>query len=477
MGAHTNFGGNQTWRSRTHRPGSDQEVLGILQRHAHEQIRPMGSAHSWSNIAACAGVSLDMAAFDEVHAHETGGEKRVRVGAGCTLQRLLERLHAAGDQTLPTLGVIKRQTIAGAISTGTHGSGRQSLSHFVAGARVAAYDGAGQPQIFEYRDGDALRAVRCGLACTGIILSVDLRTVPKYRVEEKLVLHKTLGEVLGRYADWPLTQFSLLPYGWDYLVFERRQLHAGPIGYKALLFRWYNAVWVDRFIHQCIRLSAWLGSRAVKALLRTAPWFLIKGVSRIDDAEQVLTMGHDLFRHEEMELFVPESRLTDVVEILRVAIEVFAGGDAPVSAPIEAKLRALGLYDELLRLRGSYTLHYPLFFRRVLADDTLISMTASTTEPYYSVGVFSYFPPQKRNAYYAFCGWLARCMFALAGARLHWGKNFPLGFAETARMYPRMEAFRQFCVQRDPAGVFRNTYTERVLGLAPGRVQYIARQA
>jgi hypothetical protein len=44
-------------------------------------------------------------------------------------------------------------------------------------------------------------------------------------------------------------------------------------------------------------------------------------------------------------------------------------------------------------------------------------------------------------------------------------------------MYPRMEAFRQFCVQRDPAGVFRNTYTERVLGLAPGRVQYIARQA
>jgi xylitol oxidase len=68
-------------------------------------------------------------------------------------------------------------------------------------------------------------------------------------------------------------------------------------------------------------------------------------------------------------------------------------------------------------------------------------------------------------------------MFAVAGARLHWGKHLPLSFAETARMYPRMEAFRQFCMQRDPAGVFRNAYTERVLGLAPGRVQYIARQA
>lgn len=477
MGAHTNFGGNQSWRARTYRPRSEGEVLDILRRHAQEQIRPIGSVHSWSDIAAGTRVSLDMAALDEVHAHEAGGEKRVRVGAGCTLHRLLERLHAAGDQTLPTLGAIKRQTIAGAISTGTHGSGRQTLSHFVAAARVAAYDGAGQPKIFEYRDGDALRAVRCGLACTGIILSVDLRTVPKYRVEEKLVLHKTLGDVLGRYEAWPLTQFSLLPYRWDYLVFERRQRHAGPIGFKALFFRWYNAVWVDRLIHRCIRLSAWLGGWAAKVLLRTAPWFLIKGVSRIDDAEQVLTMGHDLFRHEEMELFVPESRLADAVEILRVAVELFAGGDAPVCAPIEAKLRALGLYDELLRLRGSYTLHYPLFFRRVLADDTLVSMTASATEPYYSVGVFTYFPPQERNAYYAFCGWLAHCLFALAGARLHWGKYFPLGFAETARMYPRLEAFRQFCVQRDPSGVFRNTYTERVLGLAPGRVQYIAHQA
>jgi len=52
------------------------------------------------------------------------------------LQDLLDRLHAMTDRTLPTLGVIKRQTISGAVSTGTHGSGRPSLSHFVTGVRI-----------------------------------------------------------------------------------------------------------------------------------------------------------------------------------------------------------------------------------------------------------------------------------------------------------------------------------------------------
>ncbi|MFL5047547.1 MAG: D-arabinono-1,4-lactone oxidase, partial [Xanthobacteraceae bacterium] len=112
----------------------------------------------------------------------------------------------------------------------------------------------------------------------------------------------------------------------------------------------------------------------------------------------------------------------------------------------------------------TYVQHYPFFFRRILRDETLISMTSGATEPFYSISVFTYLPPEKRQHYYAFCTWLARCMTALFAARLHWGKHFPLGVAEIEPLYPGLERFRQLCRATDPNGVFRNDYTKRVLG-------------
>lgn len=473
MRSRTNFGGNQSWRSHCYQPQSEAEVLEILERHAAGRIRPVGSGHSWSDIAVCTDVSLDMTRFNEVRPYEKDGVNLVRVGAGCRLQALLDRLHATSDRTLPTLGVIKRQTISGAISTGTHGSGMQSLSHFVAGARLAAYDpGTGKPKVFEYSEGNELRAARCGLGCTGVLLSVDLLTVPKYKVEETVVRESRLDRVLGRYNDYPLTQFALVPYAWEYLVFERKPLAAARVSLadycKALLFRLYNTVWIDVLFHLAVKASVAAGGRLVKASLRLTPALLIKGVRRMDDAERVLTMGHHYFRHEEMELFVPQSKLGEAVEVLRYATEIFAGEPSAPAAQIKAKLEAHQLHDELLGYRSSYTQHYPFSIRRLLPEDALVSMGSSANEPLYSISVFTYDHPRARGEYYAFCGWLARCMSALFGARLHWGKHFPLGAMETARAYPRLETFKQLCSVVDPRGVFRNAYTARVLGLAPG---------
>ncbi len=146
-----NFGGNVAWQTRRYRPRDEAELLQILQRHSRETIRALGSKHSWSDIAAGAAVSLDMSSFDQVTPFTAGGRSFVRVGAGVTIQALLDRLHASTDQTLPTLGAIKKQTISGAISTGTHGSGRESISHFVSKVRLAAYDPSTlQPTIHEY---------------------------------------------------------------------------------------------------------------------------------------------------------------------------------------------------------------------------------------------------------------------------------------------------------------------------------------
>ena len=465
----TNFGGNQIWQARCYQPRSEQDVLDILQRRRQGKVRALGALHSWSDVAVSSDVVLDMGWLDQVRTFTQDGAAFVQVGAGCRLQDLLDRLHAGTDRTLPTLGAITRQTISGAISTGTHGSGRQSLSHFVAAVRMAAYDAAGNPTILEYSGGEALRAARCALGCMGVILSVDLPTVPKYLVEETLCGHGSVQSVLGRYRDRPLTQFILVPYRWTYLAWERRavDMRTRTTGewLRAWLFRAYNKIGVDVTFHLLLKTAIAIGDSAAKMLMKLMRYLMITGVTRIDDAEHVLTLSHHYFRHEEMEIFVPEQRLQEAVDVLRCATVVFAGETTSVPEGIAETLRAHGLLDDLIRHAGTYVQHYPFFFRRVLPEDTLISMAAGAEQPLYSISVFTYLAPDKRAAYYAFCAWLARCMTVMFDARLHWGKHFAVSAADVARAYPNLDTFKQLCRAADPNGVFRNAYSERVLGL------------
>jgi hypothetical protein len=91
-------------------------------------------------------------------------------------------------------------------------------------------------------------------------------------------------------------------------------------------------------------------------------------------------------------------------------------------------------------------------------------MASGGREAYFSISVFTYHPPHRREPYYAFCRWLARCLTSLVDARPHWGKLFPVDAAEIARLYPELPAFKRLCVLTDPARVFQNAFTERVLG-------------
>ncbi|MCR8958771.1 FAD-binding protein [Variovorax sp. S2] len=309
-----NFGGNQHWYTRRYQPSSEAEVLEILARHSRQTIRVVGSKHSWSDIAAGAGVSIDMGRLDGVELIERNGEPVARVGAGCRLQDLLDWLHKRSDRTLPTLGAIKKQTVSGAISTGTHGSGRQSLSHYVGRIRAAVFDAeSGTPVIREFSEGPALEAARCGLGCMGVILTVELPTVSKYKIAETVRIRQSLEEVFGLYADQPLTQFFCVPYSWVWLTFERRAVgESGTSAWarvKARIFRVFNLVAVDVIFHLLVRVSRKAGLVGVRTFFKVVPHLMLKNHERIDDAEHVLTMKHDLFCHEEMELFVPEAAL------------------------------------------------------------------------------------------------------------------------------------------------------------------------
>ena len=462
-----NFGRNLKWQTRCYRPRNEDEVLEILERHRSDRIRAVGSLHSWSDAAQVAGITLDMGEFVDVRPYG----KKVQVGGGCTLERLLEQLHSLTGRTLPTIGAIKRQTLAGLISTATHGSGKPSLSHFVTAVRVAAYDDSGRSKLFDYRGGEELRAARCALGRMGIVLQVELATVPDYRVRETIRCFDNVEDALQLYDLHPLTQFGLVPHGWKVIAWERHPMPPGNSGncpIRAALFRINNRFIVDFLFHVVLKASLFFGVSAARTLMKRMPTLLqpVINVPRVDRAEEVLTLRHDLFKHEEMEMFVPESKVPDAAALLRNALEIFAGDAVAVREPIASRLSEVGLYEELLGRRGTYVHHYPIIFRRVLPEDALISMAGSSDEAWFSVSLFTYFAPGKRQAFYELCSWCARAMHAIFGTRLHWGKHYPrlLDADATARVHPGLNEFKEHCRARDPNGVFRNDFTDRVLG-------------
>ena len=101
-------------------------------------------------------------------------------------------------------------------------------------------------------------------------------------------------------------------------------------------------------------------------------------------------MQHELFRHIEIEVFVTQSRLAAAIEFV-VWLLRRAGGEAidPPNA-IRDRLQDSGLWERCESLQGQYLHHYPICIRKVLPDDTLISMSSGGKEPYYALSFISY---------------------------------------------------------------------------------------
>ena len=151
----TNFGGNQTFTpTRVVTPRTEAELLDVLRDCRGRRIRVIGRLHSWSEAPVADDVLVDLRHFQDVNVELRGGKNWVTAGGGCQIKRLLAELKRQDAGTLPSMGLITEQTIAGAISTATHGSGNPSMSHFVDEVRVATYDPAtGEPMIRTINEG------------------------------------------------------------------------------------------------------------------------------------------------------------------------------------------------------------------------------------------------------------------------------------------------------------------------------------
>jgi hypothetical protein len=459
-----NFGRNIRFSPQYYyEPEDVHEILNILKKHCNDQIKAIGSLHSWSDVASGNSVIVNPKKINHVSLLEKENKVIASIGGGAVLKDVMDKIE---PYTLPTHGAVYEQTMTGAISTGTHGSGNTSMSDTIEEITLASYDNNGKPKLFCLKEGEKLEAARCSLGCMGIITEVKVKCIPEYYVEDSLQPMHSIEEIKKAEKDFPLQQFLFLPYSWKYYSFKRRKVDKPSTFIARSLYRSFGYLGNDVLFHAMLVFynnTLKRDSSIIKAFEKTVPKMLNASWKVADRSKEVLALHHELYRHIEMELFVPPKYLSEVVYDVKGIIEFFAGRTKDFPRDLHEKIHNAGMDVDIQKLQGSYVHHYPLFFRKILPDKrTMLSMTGKKNEHRYSMSFFTYTKSQQQ-AFFRMADFIANLLFHTYDVIPHWGKYFPLKAADIRKHYPQLKRFKEICNELDPNGVFVNDYTKRVL--------------
>ena len=390
-------------------------------------IKAVGAGHSFSPVAATDGVQLRRAAVAGLGAIDRGAG-RVTVGAGTRLADLNLALAGYG-LALPNLGDIDRQTIAGALATGTHGSGDRlgGLATQVRGLTLVAGDGS-ILRCSATENADLLAAAAVGLGALGIVVEVTLQCVPTFllRAEEGTA---TLPEMLEQWPTWTAdndhVDLHWFPHT-DWVLTKRNNRVDGP---PAPLSGWRRLVDDELLSNGLLGLINEIGTRrpAWQPRINELAGQSLTPRTFTDHSAAVFVSPRRV-RFVECEYAIPRASLVPVITELRRWIDT---SDERIGIPIE--------------------------IRSAAADDLWLS-TGHQRESAY-VAVHHYWRKDPRRFFAAF-----EAIVAEHDGRPHWGKMHTLDADRLRTLYPRFDDFLAVRDRLDPARVFANQYLERVLG-------------
>lgn len=413
-----NWTGDQVWAPAVvEAPRSEAELVDVVG--GASRVRVIGSGHSFTDVAATDGVQVSLGRMDQVL--DVSGDL-VRVQGGIRLRELGAALAARG-LAMENLGDVDAQTLAGALATGTHGTGAglRNLSARVEGMRLVTAEGP-----VEVAGGDDLRAARVSMGALGVVCEVTLRCVPLYtlrRVDERRPLEETLDRLEELAGARERFEFFAFPYSrWAlWRTTERTDDPPAP----------RRSRWVEDVVIENGALGA--ACRLGRALPRLVPSIdralgrLASGAERVDRGHRIYANPR-LVRFTEMEYAIPRERAAEA------ARRVFA----------------------LVRRRRLPVL-FPLEVRFGAADDAFLSPSMGRDSCYIAVHVYR---GMEFETYFRAVEEIMREY----GGRPHWGKRHYRSAAELSGLYPEWDRFAAVRDRLDPGRRFGNDYTARVLG-------------
>jgi FAD-linked oxidoreductase len=403
-------------------------------------VRALGSGHSFTPAAVTAGAALDLSGWAGIVSADTESGL-VTVRSGTTLRALNADLDMLG-LAMPNMGDIDAQTISGAISTGTHGTGARfgGIATQVESLELVMADGS-PVRASAAENPDLFAAARVSLGALGVIATVTLRCVPAFRLAAA-EFPMPLDEVVGRFdslaRDNDHFEFFWFPYGRNALVKLSSRLAGGSAasaaggGASAVpppMPRW------RRFLEYEVMENAAFGAlcrtgRAAPSLVRPLGKLAAATLSHrsySDDSHRVFVTPRRV-RFVESEYAVPREAVLDVLAELRLAV---ASLSQPVMFPVEV---------------------------RVAAADGIWLSTAYGRDSAY-IAIHQYVGMPYREYFAAF-----ESIATAVGGRPHWGKMHTLDAGRLGDRYPRFADFRRIRDEVDPDRRFACPYLDQVLG-------------
>ncbi|WP_413471040.1 D-arabinono-1,4-lactone oxidase [Streptomyces peucetius] len=415
--------------ARETRPASVREVAEAVREAVADglRVKTVGTGHSFTAIAATDGLLVRPDLLTGIRRIDRS-EMTVTVESGTPLKRLNTALAREG-LSLTNMGDIMEQTVAGATSTGTHGTGRDSasiaaqikgLELVTADGRVITCSQKENPEIFA--------AARIGLGALGIVTAITFAVEPLFLLtarEEPMSFDRVTADFDALHAENEHFEFYWFPHTGNCNT-KRNNRSSGPASPPGRVGGWIEDELLSNGAFQLACSFGRAVPSAVPAIARVSSRAL-SARTYTDIPYKVFTSPRRV-RFVEMEYALPRQAAVTALREVRAMVE-----------------------------RSPLRVSFPVEVRTAPADDIALSAASGRDTAYIAVHMY------RGTPYRSYFTAVERIMTALGG-RPHWGKIHTRDAEYFAKVYPRFAEFTALRDRLDPDRVFQNAYLRRVLG-------------
>jgi len=422
-----NWSGSVQGRPRqTAQPRSVDELASMIGGYGREgrQVRVVGSGHSFTPLVQTDDVLLSLDALQGIESVDAE-QHTVTMLAGTRLKNLGDLLLARG-LAQENLGDIDVQSIAGAISTGTHGTGIRfgTLSTQVEGLTLVTASGE-LLECSSERNPDIFKAAQVSLGMLGVIAKVTLRVVPAKRLRFQSHRERLVGCLtnLDRYKQ-ENSHFEFFWFPYTQWVQAKFLNETETPSTGSNLWGTFNKMVLENGAYWLLSESC----RFVPRLSQSVSKFSARAIASVDEVDY----SHKLFatprlvRFQEMEYNIPAAHFLSVLGEIQACIE-----------------------------QQQFAVHFPVECRFVQSDGIWLSPAYQRESAYVAVHMYRGMPYQSYFQH-------IEEIFRRYQGRPHWGKLHTQDADSLAALYPRWHDFRRIRAALDPQGLFLNDYLRRL---------------
>lgn len=426
-----NWAGNVIWNpSEIAYPSSQEEIQQLVLKAANDRkkIRVLGTGHSFTALCQTEDTLVSLDKYQGLITVDTG-KMQATVKGGTKLNHLGDLLFKEG-MAMENLGDIDVQSIAGTISTGTHGTGASFGTISTQVIALQFVNGKGEIiSCSETENRELFKAAQVSMGALGIITQITLQCVPLYKlgVEMKAApLEDVLANLQAHLDDNRNFEFFWLPYT-NKVATKTSNIEATSEVDKISFFNYWSEYIIENYLFMGIcEFGKWFPSKTQAISKLTAN--LISDSKKTAFSHKIYATPR-LVKFREMEYNVPADAYQEVMKDVIKTVN-----------------------------SGKFDVHFPIENRWVKGDDILMSPANGRDSAYIACHVYS---NKDCKPYFK----ALEDIFRAYDGRPHWGKMNTLSPAVIADMYPEFSTFMKHRSEQDPDNIFVSQYMKQLLGL------------